>query len=84
MERHKVGQIPGWLWLEALEHVRVGHKRRYRHRAMLYRQTYGTQDNEVWYRAVDLTLPPFLARLLALRGKLLWQRRAHRMVRPSG
>src|SRR6266404_998341 len=72
---------PSFLWLEHLSRVRLGSKKEYVWRSVLYVANGKPLNGEVWYRPTSTEVSARTARLLALPGKLLWKWRAKKEKR---
>lgn len=76
IERFCVLSLPGFIWLETFQAVRIGSNEKWRWRAHLYSASYySRQEKEVWYVSTGVEVSSTTARLLALPGKLLTRHR---------
>ena len=85
IERLRTRSVPGFIWLETFEYVRLGSRKKFHWRSRLYIvKFHSPEKGETWYRPTDVEISSTKARLLALPGKLLFRRRERRTARGSG
>lgn len=72
VDRCWIRMLPAFLWLEILEHARIGSRDKLRYRARLYVRWYWSSElQQAHYRKTMIEIRARWARLLAVPGKLI-------------
>ncbi len=80
VERFEVRSVPAFVWIETLELVRLGPRKRYRWRAYLYRFHFSWETKYI-YRWTGVEVGQRFARWIAAPGKWLYWYRMRRSTK---